>query len=97
MDNEIEIPKKLLFAIADSDGYERIINNLIPNVIIHSQAAQIKIEMGKNDSEIKIRIEDNRIGIEKILVFRQGFSFMQIARLMQRQHSRLISTRKGGS
>lgn len=62
---EIEIPERPLFAKVDLDGYARIINNLVQNVINHSQATQIKIEMAEKETEIEIRIADNGIGIEK--------------------------------
>ncbi|AWI03429.1 sensor histidine kinase [Clostridium drakei] len=62
---EIEIPERPLFAKVDLDGYARIINNLVQNVINHSQATQIKIEMVQKETEIEIRISDNGIGIEK--------------------------------
>jgi len=65
MDYEIEIPDKPMFAKIDLDGYSRIINNLVQNVINHSQAAQIKIEMTKKERQIEIRIVDNGIGIGK--------------------------------
>ena len=62
---EIELPDKPLLTKVDLDGYARIINNLVQNVMNHSQAAQIKIEMSQTESEIKIFVEDNGIGIEK--------------------------------
>lgn len=62
---EIELPDKPLLTKVDLDGYARIINNLVQNVMNHSQAAQIKIEMSQTESEIKILVEDNGIGIEK--------------------------------
>ncbi len=62
---EIEIPERPLFTKVDLDGYARIINNLVQNVINHSQATQIKIEMAEKETEIEIRIADNGIGIEK--------------------------------
>ncbi len=65
LDSEIEIPEKPLLAKVDLDGYTRIINNLVQNVMSHSQATQIKIKMLKKEAEIKICIEDNGIGIEK--------------------------------
>lgn len=60
---EIEIPEKPVFVNADPDGYERIINNLIQNVISHSHAAKIAIQLYKKESDIFIRIQDNGIGI----------------------------------
>jgi Signal transduction histidine kinase len=62
---EIELPEKPLPARVDLDGYARIMNNLVQNVINHSQATQIKIEMVNQENQIEIRIMDNGIGIEK--------------------------------
>lgn len=62
---EIELPEKPLLTRVDLDGYARIINNLVQNVINHSQATQIKIEMVKQENDIEICIMDNGIGIEK--------------------------------
>lgn len=62
---EIEIPERALLAKVDLDGYARILNNLVQNVIAHSRATQIKIEMVQNEKEIEIHIADNGIGIEK--------------------------------
>lgn len=62
---EINIPERPLFAKVDLDGYARIINNLVQNVITHSRATQIKIEMTQEGNKIEIRITDNGIGIEK--------------------------------
>lgn len=61
---EIEIPEKPVFINADPDGYERIINNLIQNVIKHGHASKITIQVSKKESDITIRIEDNGIGID---------------------------------
>ncbi|TEB04864.1 Alkaline phosphatase synthesis sensor protein PhoR [Pelotomaculum schinkii] len=65
LDYEIEIPEKPLYAKVDLDGYARIVNNLVQNVIAHSKATQIRIEVTQNEKEIEIRIADNGIGIEK--------------------------------
>ncbi|GLB31740.1 two-component sensor histidine kinase [Lacrimispora amygdalina] len=61
---EIDIPEKPVFIHADPDGYERIINNLIQNVIKHSHASKITIQISKKQSDITIQIEDNGIGID---------------------------------
>ena len=60
---EIDIPEKPVFIHADPDGYERIINNLLQNVIKHSHASKITIQISKKVSDITIQIEDNGIGI----------------------------------
>ncbi|WP_018751118.1 sensor histidine kinase [Paenibacillus sanguinis] len=62
---EIDLPEKPLPALVDLDGYARIINNLVQNVINHSQATEIKIEMTQQEQEVEIRITDNGVGIEK--------------------------------
>ncbi len=62
---EIEIPEKPMYANIDPDGYGRIINNLVQNVIIHSHASQITLEMIKKGTEIEIHIKDDGIGIDK--------------------------------
>lgn len=62
---EIELPEKPLLTRVDLDGYARIINNLVQNVINHSQASQIKIEMVKQENDIEICVMDNGIGIDK--------------------------------
>jgi len=65
LDYEIEIPEKPLFARVDTDGYARIINNLVQNVIAHSKATQIRISMVESEKVIEVHVEDNGIGIEK--------------------------------
>jgi signal transduction histidine kinase len=54
-----------MFVTLDSGGYERIMNNLIQNVISHSNASQITIEITPKETDSLIRIEDNGIGIDK--------------------------------
>lgn len=65
LDYEIDIPERPLFAKVDVDGYVRIVSNLVQNVIAHSRALQIKIEIAQNEKAIEIHIVDNGIGIEK--------------------------------
>lgn len=65
LDCEIDIPEEPFFAKVDLDCYNRIINNLVQNVMSHSKATQIKIKMSKKETDIEISIEDNGRGIEK--------------------------------
>lgn len=65
LDFEIEIPDKQLIAKIDLDSYSRIVNNLIQNVITHSEASQIKIIMTTEGKIIKLCVADNGVGIEK--------------------------------
>lgn len=60
---EIEIPEQPIFINADPDGYQRIINNLIQNVISHSHADKITFQMYIKEAAVIIRILDNGIGI----------------------------------
>ena len=51
--------------ILDPDGYMRILNNLIQNVISHSHADKIEIALSEQNRNIKILLSDNGIGIDK--------------------------------
>ena len=61
----IEIPEKSFFVNVDLDGYMRVLNNLIQNVITHSNADKIELSILRQDMNVKIVIADNGIGIEK--------------------------------
>ena len=61
----IDIPEQPIRVILDTDGYMRILNNLIQNVIAHSRADKIKISLSKQSGNMKILLVDNGTGIEK--------------------------------
>lgn len=61
----IDIPEQPFFVRLDSDGYMRILNNLISNVVSHAHADEIKITLVKQDRNLKILLWDNGTGIEK--------------------------------
>lgn len=65
MDYIIEIPEEPFPVKIDLDGYIRVLNNLIQNVITHSQAPKIRLSLYKEDNKVKIILADNGIGIEK--------------------------------
>lgn len=65
LDFEIDIPEKQLMVNLDPDGYSRVVNNLVQNVIAHSQACQIKITMIEDSKMILLHVEDNGVGISK--------------------------------
>lgn len=65
LDFEIDIPEKQLMVSIDPDGYSRVVNNLVQNVIAHSQACQIKISMIEDSKMILLRVEDNGVGIPR--------------------------------
>lgn len=66
----IDIPEKPFRAKLDPDGYMRILNNLVQNVVSHSQADRIEISVSGQDEDksgnyIVIRLADNGLGFEK--------------------------------
>ena len=64
IDYNIDIPEQPFRVKLDTDGYMRILNNLIQNVISHSHADKIEIILSKQEN-MQIRLADNGIGIEK--------------------------------
>lgn len=65
VDFTIDIPEQPFRVQIDPDGYMRILNNLIQNVISHSHADKIEIVLSEQNRNIKILLSDNGIGIEK--------------------------------
>ena len=65
IDYNIDIPEQPFRVKLDTDGYMRILNNLIQNVISHSHADKIEIILSKQEKNMQIRLSDNGIGIEK--------------------------------
>lgn len=61
----IDIPEQPFWVQIDPDGYMRILNNIIQNVISHSHADKINIVLYRQDKNIKILLSDNGIGINK--------------------------------
>lgn len=61
----IDIPEQPFKVRLDTDGYMRILNNLIQNVISHSRADKIEIALTKKNHNMEITVTDNGIGIEK--------------------------------
>ena len=62
---DIDIPDGRIMANVDLDGYTRVINNLVQNVIAHSHADEIKIIMTPSDPSVAVQVADNGIGIAK--------------------------------
>lgn len=61
----IDIPEQPFRVRLDTDGYMRVLNNLIQNVIAHSHADRIEMILSKQSGNMKILLDDNGIGIEK--------------------------------
>lgn len=61
----IDIPPHSIITNLDILAYERIINNLIANVMNHSQATDINISILEVDDIVEIILMDNGIGISE--------------------------------
>lgn len=62
---EISIPQRRIMAMIDFDGYRRILNNLVQNVLAHSNAKCIEISVSCPSKQVEIRVSDDGIGISK--------------------------------
>lgn len=62
---EINIPERPMIAKVDSEGYARIINNLVQNVLTHSNANHIEVSVLSSCNQVEICISDNGKGISK--------------------------------
>ena len=65
IDFVIDIPERPFRVQIDPDGYMRILNNLIQNVISHSHANKIEIALSEQGGNIKILLSDNGVGMDK--------------------------------
>ncbi len=65
IDFTVNIPEQPFRVQIDPDGYMRILNNLIQNVISHSHADKIEISLSRQGGNIKILLSDNGVGIDK--------------------------------
>lgn len=65
LDYEIIIPQQRIMAMVDMDGYSRILNNLIQNVLIHSDAGHIEISISQQSDRVEICVADDGTGISK--------------------------------
>lgn len=60
-----DIPEQPFRVQIDPDGYLRILNNLIQNVVSHSRADQAAIALSEQGGRIKIALSDNGVGIDQ--------------------------------
>lgn len=65
IDYIIDIPDRPIKVNLDFNGYTRILNNLIQNVIAHSGADKIKIAMSYKADNMQLVLSDNGKGIDK--------------------------------
>lgn len=61
----IEIPEQAVIVNLDPDSYMRIINNLLQNVITHSQADTVTVLLAAQEDTIRLSVADNGVGIGK--------------------------------
>lgn len=60
---EIEIPETEYMTRLDPTAYTRILNNLLQNVLTHSAASQVSINVTETEQQAKIMVSDNGKGI----------------------------------
>ena len=60
---EIEIPETEYMTRFDPTAYTRILNNLLQNVLTHSAASQLSINVAETEQRAKIMVSDNGKGI----------------------------------
>lgn len=60
---EIEIPETDYFMRIDTGAYTRILNNLLQNIIVHSEATHIKLHIAEDAKQAVITLTDNGQGI----------------------------------
>ncbi len=60
---DIEMPEAPMPVCIDADALRRILNNLIQNVLRHSQATRIEIRVGSRDGFAELSVTDNGRGI----------------------------------
>lgn len=65
MEFAADIPERRFRVKLDPDGYRRILNNLVQNVISHSHGSRIEIALLEQGGTIKIRLADNGVGIDR--------------------------------
>lgn len=72
IDFDFFIPEQKILCYTSPSAYERIINNLIKNIIYHSHATKMSFSLISNNTAVTLIIKDNGIGIkttEQSLIF----------------------------
>lgn len=63
IDYEVDIPETEYATRLDSNAYTRIINNLLQNVIIHSEGNKLMLQIFEDEKQAEIIVADNGKGI----------------------------------
>ncbi len=79
---EFDIPETENFANIDLTAYTRILNNLLQNIITHSEGNQMTLRISQHEHHIEISIKDNGKGISS-----ENLSHI-FERMYQADHSR---------
>lgn len=67
---QFEIPEEAVCIRMDENAYTRIVNNLLANMIGHSQATQLSVQISESAHGVILEVADNGVGIaEKDLPF----------------------------
>lgn len=61
----MDIPERPFRVRLDADAYGRILNNLVQNVVTHSQATEICISVSRQNQDMELLVSDNGIGMDK--------------------------------
>lgn len=62
---EINIPDTEYNINLDKNAYKRILNNLLQNILLHSQANRVSVRICENAQQANIIVSDNGIGINE--------------------------------
>lgn len=65
IDLAADIPEQPFWVELDPDGYMRILNNLMQNVISHSHAKNIEVSLSGQGRDVKICLADDGVGIDR--------------------------------
>ncbi len=60
---QFDIPEKAIYLITDKNAFERIINNILVNIMKHSRADFLTVSLMLVETYVVIEISDNGIGI----------------------------------
>ncbi|HBA48973.1 MAG TPA: two-component sensor histidine kinase [Lachnospiraceae bacterium] len=65
LEYSVSIPEQPFLLQLDTDGYLRILNNLMQNIVTHSHADRIEFSLCQSGNTVKLVLSDNGIGIER--------------------------------
>lgn len=65
LDFTIDIPEQPHLLRLDADGYTRVLNNLVQNVLAHSRASHIGVTLRQGGRSLSVCVSDNGVGISR--------------------------------